>query len=185
MMVFMPESPVLLVAKGKYDEAERAVKFYRGEGFDVEEDIKDMENYLNCNAGNFLNNIKNAPALKSCGILTALFILIEMSSISTTFIYEDMIYVSGDLYGITETGCTIISMSMMQIGIIIAACLIDTVGRRILLMISTGLTSLIMGLLGLYYLVLAFNEILARKFDYLVVWILYLSRISYGVGAAP
>ncbi|GJQ76285.1 hypothetical protein Trydic_g2014 [Trypoxylus dichotomus] len=51
MMFFMPESPVLLIANERYEEAMYALRFYRGENFDLIEDIQDIENYLNCDEG--------------------------------------------------------------------------------------------------------------------------------------
>lgn len=185
MMVFMPESPVLLVAKEKFQEAEQALAFYRGQDFDVAGDVTDIQDYLNYNNGNLLHNIKSVATLKSCSILTALFVLVEMAPIATRSIYDDIIFLSGDIYGITKTTCTITFMSMIQVGIIIAAYLIDSVGRKKLLLISTSLTSLTIALLGIYYLVLAFNEISAGSYHYIVVWVLYSYGIGYGIGAAP
>ena len=45
-LIFMPRSPIFLLSKGKVDEAKKALLFLRGPDFDVNSEMKAMEQSL-------------------------------------------------------------------------------------------------------------------------------------------
>ena len=60
-LVFMPRSPIFLLSKGKVDEAKKALLFLRGPDFDVNSEMKEME-----------QSLEDSKAVGSISLLTLL-----------------------------------------------------------------------------------------------------------------
>ncbi|CAH1975335.1 unnamed protein product [Acanthoscelides obtectus] len=184
--LFVPETPMHLVSKGDRKGATKALRKLRGRD-DVRKEVEEIESLLNeCSRG---KNKTILEALRTPGLKRALFLAVSVNSlqqlIGQTAIlgYLTSIFVSA---GISPDFASIISCLVQLPSTIIAAMLVDKLGRRVLLLISLTTYGTAIVLLGVYFYLKHLNFDFG-SFSWLPVASVILMFIGYciGMGVIP
>ncbi|KAF5274012.1 hypothetical protein FQA39_LY01127 [Lamprigera yunnana] len=184
---FMPESPIFLRLNSKTDQARESLQFFRGRDYDVDSELsKIVENQPAANNnGKFSDLYTNKATLKAMIIALALMFFQQMSGINAVLFNAVTIFqLSGSL--LHPNVCTIIC-GVIQVGATYGATvLIDRLGRKMLLIISGGVTSLCLMILGAYFYMRQLEYDLNNfNFVPLICIAVYLIVFSIGFGPIP
>jgi len=153
-LVFMPRSPVFLLSKGKVDEAKKALLFLRGPDFDVNSEMKEMEQSLEDSKAvgsiSLLTLLTNRVYLMPFLISMVAQFLQQFCGINAVFsyavtIFEDAkvdldAYVCNILVAVTQIVFTAVSMVF-----------VDRLGRRVLLVASELVMCSCLIAIGVYF----------------------------------
>ena len=158
-LFFIHDSPRWLVCKGKKYDAEKSLKFYRGEKYDVKSELSNIidlqNNSLKSNA-KFKDEFKllfNKVNLKILGIISSLLFIFLFTGDNVIVNYAAVIFQSINPK-FNEDMCSIIIGSINVIATITYTFLSDKFSRKLLCMISLLISATFLFSLSLYlYLV--------------------------------
>ncbi|GJQ76286.1 hypothetical protein Trydic_g2015 [Trypoxylus dichotomus] len=153
MMVFLPESPVLLKMKNKDAQMKKALKFYRGKDFNTTQDEKDIMDYIKSGEGTFKENMKKKSTINGFLILLVLHIVQQLGGINAVMFYAGNIFKSGNFFGLSSDACVVVLGATQIVSVGIATGLVDRVGRRILWLVSLGLMAVCLIITGVYFII--------------------------------
>ncbi|XP_063608382.1 facilitated trehalose transporter Tret1-like, partial [Penaeus indicus] len=190
---FVKESPIFLLAKGRDEEAEKSLQFFRGKNYNIQDEMKVLKNSLE----DAQKNSFSLKDLKQSYVLKPLFIsLLLMFFQQTTGVPAVMF----NLTTVFRASGSALSddMSVIIIGIVqvLATCggsvLADRAGRKKLLIMSAAVMALsIVGMGGFSYA----NSISSPRPNLssvsafgvipLVLLIVFISAFSLGLGPVP
>ncbi|XP_076055621.1 facilitated trehalose transporter Tret1-like isoform X2 [Oratosquilla oratoria] len=183
---FIKESPYVLLAKGRNEEARESLHFYRGKNYNVENEMRYISEFLNATKQNKklqLKDLKKPYILKPLLICLPLMFFQQFSGISP--ITFNMIFI------FKEAGSTLSdSLSSIIIGVVevvstgIVIFIIDKAGRRFLLFLSSGCTSLSLMGLGIFFYLKSNNSELAETLRWLPLLTITIFIFSYAIGFA-
>ncbi|XP_076055624.1 facilitated trehalose transporter Tret1-like [Oratosquilla oratoria] len=186
---FIKESPYVLLARGRNEEARKCLQFYRGKNYDVENEMRYISEFLNATKQNKnlqVKDLKKPYILKPLLISLPLMLLQQFSGVNA--ITFNMMFI------FKETGSTMSdSLSSIIIGIVqvvgigISIFIVDKAGRRFLLLLSSGCMSLsLMGLGTFFYLKSNNSELAAtlRWLPYLTLTV-FIFTFALGFGCTP
>ncbi|KAK9508018.1 hypothetical protein O3M35_007769 [Rhynocoris fuscipes] len=143
LFIFMPESPYYYLMKNKREEAHRSLKWLRG-GDDVTTELDDIEESV-VNDMKRKGNWKDLFATKSDRraflIVQIVNIAAYMTGVPTVSMYASQTFATTPLHWITADQMTILMGVILCVSSLLASFVTDTVGKRILLIISSvGIT---------------------------------------------
>ncbi|XP_076055622.1 facilitated trehalose transporter Tret1-like [Oratosquilla oratoria] len=186
---FIKESPYVLLAKGRNEEARESLQFYRGKNYNVENEMKYISEFLNTTKQNKklqLKDLKKPYILKPLLISLPLMLFQQFSGINgITF---NLIFI------FKETGSTLSdSLSSIIIGIVqfvgtgISIFIVDKAGRRFLLLLASGCMSLSLMGLGTFFYLKSNNSELAATLRWLPFLTIAIFTFSFatGFGSTP
>ncbi|XP_076055623.1 facilitated trehalose transporter Tret1-like [Oratosquilla oratoria] len=183
---FIKESPYVLLAKGRNEEARDSLQFYRGKNYNVEDEMNYISEFLNASKQNKklqLKDLKKPYIFKPLLISLPLMFFQQFSGV--TAITFNIIFI------FKETGSTLSdSLSSIIIGIVqvvstvIVIFIIDKAGRRFLLFLSSGCMSLALMGLGIFFYLKSNNSELAETLRWLPLLTLTVYIFSYAIGFA-
>lgn len=187
MMIFLPESPVLLKMKHKDEKSIKALKFYRGKDFDVTQDEKDIDDYIKSGEGTFKENMKKKSTINGFIILLVLHIVQQLSGINAIMFYAGSIFKSGNFFGLSSDICSCILGGTQIVAVSIATGLVDRVGRRILWLISLGTMAICLVITGVYFFIKLYDEETSKKVEFILVFCIcvYIAGFCLGTGPLP
>ena len=151
---FLPESPRWLVSHRKPKNAYRVLKLLRGSETDVSVEMEELtSNFAESEKLTWKSKVKyltNKTAYKPLAIITILMFFQQFTGTNVVVFYagtiladakvEDAIKVAGYAVGTTQV-----------IAVLISVMIVDVVGRKALLVLSSVLVCVSTGFLGLYY----------------------------------
>ncbi|XP_031833976.2 facilitated trehalose transporter Tret1 [Nomia melanderi] len=149
----LPESPFYYLSRNDEINAEKSLRWYRGDTHDVQHEISEMKRLsLVTQRGKVnLNMLKNGRVLRSFAACLGVMLSRQLNGVNVMIFYALTLFNtigSGELTGSEQTllvGCVQILASLL------AAFLVDILGRRILLAVSTLLMGLFLILLGWFF----------------------------------
>lgn len=153
IFVFMPETPLYLISKGKKEEAIRSLKWLRGSDYDYSGELADMQAQ---HEENKANKVSIGAALTRRSTIKALYISLglmffqQMSGINAVIFYTKGIFEAANT-GIDAGIATIIVGVMQVIAVFVSSIVVDKLGRRLLLIPSIGVMTVCTLLLGAYF----------------------------------
>lgn len=153
VFVFMPETPLYLISKGKKEDAIRSLKWLRGSDYDYTAELADMQAQ---HEENKANKVSIGAALARRATLKALFISLglmcfqQMSGINAVIFYTKGIFEAANT-GIDSGVATIIVGVMQVIAVFVSSIVVDKLGRRLLLIPSVIVMGVCTFLLGIYF----------------------------------
>ncbi|XP_013191246.2 facilitated trehalose transporter Tret1 [Amyelois transitella] len=188
LMLLTPETPYWYVSKGRVEDARKSLQWLRGKNANVDKEMRDLtrlqadSNLMGGNVVGQLFSRRNMPALL---IALGLMIFQQFSGINAVIFYAESIFeMSGS--SIDKNLASIIIGLVNFVSTFIATALIDRLGRKILLYISS--TSMIITLiaLGAYcYLKIAKVDVSAYGWLPLACLVIYVLGFSVGFGPIP
>lgn len=192
IFVFMPESPIFLMKKDKVHQARASLLRLRGKGYDVEEEIKEIENNLKeyqMHSGMEVvkASLKKSSSQKACVIGLALMIFKSANGIDAITAYTSYIFENVRM-GLDSKYGTIILNVFQVASAVVQSLVVDRLGRRLLLWLSAAIMTVCLILVGLT-LTLKENYIVAPEYhiyiDYVPLVALVVFTIAFSLGLGP
>ncbi|XP_076761856.1 facilitated trehalose transporter Tret1 [Xylocopa sonorina] len=149
----LPESPLYYLSRDDQINAEKSLRWYRGDTYDVQREINETKRLILVTGQRKLNLrlLKNRRVLRAIATCFVTTLGYHMCGINTMIFYALMLFDtsgSGELTGSEQT----LVVGAVQIFVsLVAAFLVDLVGRRILLTVSSLLMGVFLILLGWYF----------------------------------
>lgn len=175
---FMPDSPYYLMSKDKYEQAKHALKRLRGNE-NVDEEIEKIAKAVKrqkSERGHVQDMVLVKSNRKALNIMLMLNSAQHMSGMSVLLMNLHVILeAAGSIY-IESTTAAIIFAVLMLMSATVTDLIMDKTGRKILLIISSLLTTV-----SIYVLAIYFN---LKNLDYNVInfsWIPIVSIMAYAV----
>ena len=151
-MLFMPSSSRWLLTKHREQEARNVLQKVRGTS-DVEGEIQETEEEIKAETGGGLAVLKTPPLRMPLIIGVGLAILQQVTGINTVIYYAPTIFQAAGFHSASTSIAATASVGAVNLIVtIIAAFLVDRLGRRPLLLISLAGMVLGLVLLGLAFL---------------------------------
>ncbi|KAF2884959.1 hypothetical protein ILUMI_21236 [Ignelater luminosus] len=184
---FMPESPYYLLLIGKIDEALKSLQRLRARN-DVEEEFKEISAAVERQKeerGKIIDLFIVESNRKAFIIMSILNAAQQFSCVAVMAMNIHTIL--GDAASVLPPSTVAIIFSIiMLIATIVSACLVDKVGRRILLSSSSLLTGLSILILASYFAVKnARMDISSCTWIPVFAMIMYAASFKYGLGMVP
>lgn len=186
--VWMPESPVFLVATNRKEDARKALKWFRGDNFDVEDELTRMQDTMQTSQRNqepVFALLKARGISRALNVSLGLMIFQQLSGINAVIFYSGKIFDS--VGGKLAPNMAAIVIGVVQVLATYASTvLVDRAGRRILLLISSSVMSFCLLILGIFFhLQNAGYDMTYFKWMPLVSLALYIIVFSLGFGPVP
>lgn len=186
--MFMPESPVYLVKTGKDKEAKGALKFLRGDYYDVNSELMELKREANISVAEKASLVEIVRDRVYCKSLTAcliLFIFQQFSGINAVIFYTVPIFKAAKS-SIDPLLSSITVASMQVVATVLVMYIIDKLGRKVYLVVSFAVMSVCLFLLGFYF----HASYLGMEFGFmdlipLVSLMFYILSFSVGSGPVP
>lgn len=153
IFMFMPETPVYLISKGRKEAAAKSLRWLRGSDYDYSAELADLQAQHEQEQN---NKVSLAAALSRRSTIKAVFISLglmffqQMSGINAVIFYTKDIFEAADT-GIDSGLATIIVGIMQVISVFVSSIIVDKAGRRLLLLPSAVTMSVCTILLGVYF----------------------------------
>ncbi|KAM3967504.1 trehalose transporter BmTRET1 [Aphomia sociella] len=188
LMLLTPETPCWYVTKGRIEEARKALQWLRGKHISIDKEMRDLTRLQaesNLVGGNMYGQLFSRRFMPAILISLGLMVFQQFSGINAVIFYAESIFqMSGS--SIDKNLSSIIIGLVNFVSTFIATALIDRLGRKILLYISS--TSMIITLitLGSYcYLKVTGVDVSAYGWLPLACLVIYVLGFSIGFGPIP
>ncbi|XP_003704521.1 facilitated trehalose transporter Tret1 [Megachile rotundata] len=188
IFMFMPESPIYYLKKGNDDAARKSLTKLRGKQYNVENELQHHREALEENARTkapFLVVLKSKATLKGFIITYGLMLFQQLSGINVIVFYINSIF-SQTQSVINANNSTIILGVIQLTAVFVSTMVVDRLGRKILLLLSSILMCLTMAALGVYFYLSENGEnVDAISWLPLVSVCIYCTSFSLGFGPVP
>lgn len=184
----IPETPRYYISKGKNQSSKDALQWLRGSAADIDKEFLELQrNHEEAqNKSASIKDLFSRTNIKLLGIVLGLMFFQQMSGINAVIFYTTKIFKESGS-NLDEKICTTIIGVVNFISTFIAATLIDKLGRKILLYVSSVSMILSLGILGAYFYLLDETEINVEPYGWLPLasFVVYVLGFSLGFGPIP
>ncbi|XP_066248090.1 facilitated trehalose transporter Tret1-like [Euwallacea similis] len=192
LFVFQPESPIYLIKKNKKNEALAAYAKLRGKDYDPSVEIAEAERVANKEVelkGQFKEQLKSKSGWKSSLICFMLMFYQQFCGINAVMFYSGSIFKEASS-SIKPELCVCIIGLIQVIATVISAYFVDSLGLKVLLILSAGLMALSTLLMAIYFLLkdekmVSVDTIESIRWLPLLPLILFIISFSFGMGPIP
>lgn len=153
IFVFMPETPVYLISKGRKEAAAKSLKWLRGSEYDYSGELADLQAQYESEKKNkvsLMTALSRRSTIKAMFISLGLMFFQQMSGINAVIFFTKDIFEAADT-GIDSSLATIIVGVMQVISVFVSSIIVDKAGRRLLLLPSAITMTICTVLLGAYF----------------------------------
>ncbi|KAK4875799.1 hypothetical protein RN001_012221 [Aquatica leii] len=184
---FMPETPYYYLIKHQKEEARKSLQMFRTTN-NVDEELDEIEEIVqkeNLERGKISDLFTVKSNLKAVLIMTVLNTAQHFSGITVMFMNLHMIL--EDAASILSANAAAITFSsVMLVSCTVAGCIIDKLGRKILLYTSSFLTGISLLILAVYFTV-KIQGVNISTFNWVPIFavMLYALTYKYGLGLVP
>lgn len=150
---WMPESPVFLLSKNRKDAAKKALQWFRGRDYDVEDELTKMEDTIQeaeQKKGTLGDLMSSRGTVMALIIALGLMTFQQLSGINAVIFYSGKIFESSTS-SLSATTASIIIGVVQVLATYSSTLLVDKAGRRILLLVSSTVMAVCLTALGLYF----------------------------------
>lgn len=151
---FMPETPLYHLQKREHDKAKASLQWFRGQHYNVDSELQDMQATLDEAARQKLS-IKEAFSTRAAkrGLIIAFGLMIfqQLSGVNAVIFYTSKIFIAAGST-LEPAIATIIVGVIQTVATFISTLIVDRLGRRILLLISDSVMALCSLLLGVFFI---------------------------------
>ncbi|CAB3239917.1 unnamed protein product [Arctia plantaginis] len=188
LMLLTPETPRWLVSKGRPDDARKALQWLRGKNANVEKELKDLtrtQDDADKQGGNAFKQLFSPKYMPAVFISLGLMLFQQLSGINAVIFYAASIFkMAGS--SVDENLCSIIIGIVNFISTFIATVIIDRLGRKVLLYISSIAMICTLVTLGAYfYMMDSGADISNYGWLPLACLVIYVLGFSIGFGPIP
>lgn len=185
---FMPESPTYFLQKGEINAARESYKWLRGSQYNVEGELEAQNEALaeaSRNRVSFFVAIRSKAALKGLFIAFGLMLFQQLSGVNAIIFYSSSIFKAAGST-LAPDIATIIVGAMQVIAVFVSTLIVDRLGRRILLLISSVSMCITTFILGIYFFLKNNgNDVEAIGWLPLVSVCAFIILFSLGFGPIP
>lgn len=187
IFIWMPESPYYYVMKNRIANAEQSLKWLRGEEYNYNDELIEIQIESELLARNRVNvwTALNKPATKRALMITmCLVVFVQFSGINAVIFYTGFIFDATNA-GIEASVATIIVGIMQVVATFVASLTVDRLGRRALLMLS-GMVMCICNIgLGIYFYLHDAKSDYIAHLNWLPILSLCVYIIAFSLGMGP
>ncbi|XP_038110917.1 facilitated trehalose transporter Tret1-like [Culex quinquefasciatus] len=191
LFVFMPNTPTYLVLRNNEPKALASIKWLRGSHFDAAGEVREIQRSLDgrhkterrCTVWRSFREPATARALAT---MVGLMFFMQTSGINAVLFYSTSIFQAANV-AIKPELATILLGLLQVLGTLLSALLVDRLGRRLLLLASSGTMCVNVLALGVYLQLLAVNPTQVDSLGWIPVLTLclYVTLFSVGLGPVP
>lgn len=178
-----PESPYYLVLRNRKEEAERSLQRFRGR-YDVKEELAsiiDVVSYEQQNAGSFAELFQTRGNRRGVISVVAMCSAMQLCGSQAVLAYSQQIFEEAD--GILDPKLATILLGFMQLAAaILASIIVDKVGRRPLLILSSCGVSLMCCVIGTYFFIKEYLEMDMQNLTWLPIILIIVYIVVYNIG---
>ncbi|CAH0562563.1 unnamed protein product [Brassicogethes aeneus] len=182
----IPETPRWFISKGELDKSRNALKWLRGSEANIDKEFNELAENQKQSEENFnMKDLFTRNNVKLLFIVLGLMFFQQMSGINAVIFYTTKIFEAAGS-SLDKTVCTTIVGVVNFVSTFIAATLIDKLGRKILLYISSVAMMVSLAVLGAYFY-LKNHGVDVNEYGWLplAVFIIYVLGFSLGFGPIP
>lgn len=187
-VLFLKESPLYLVSKGKEDEAAASLRFFRGKDYDASDELQVLKESLEesrqrkASAKDLLKPHNLKPFL----IVVGVFLLTQFSGITAILSYMSSIFQEAGSNLPDDVSSSIIAAVMVAVTLFSSA-LVDKAGRKALLVTSAATMAIAFNMLGQYFAGKESNRAWVDNAAWvpLACLVVFVSAFSVGFGPIP
>lgn len=188
LMLVVPETPRWYVTKGRAEDARKALQWLRGKDINIEREMRDLtrsQAESDRTGGNAIGTLFTMKYLPAVLISLGLMLFQQLSGINAVIFYATSIFkMSGST--LDENLCSIIIGVVNFISTFIATAVIDRLGRKMLLYVSSVSMIITLVTLGAYfYLKAAMVDVSSCGWLPLACLVIYVLGFSIGFGPIP
>lgn len=189
LMFFIPETPRWFVSRGKEPQARKALQWLRGREADIEPELKGiMKSHAEAErhqSQNIARELLQRNNLKPLAISLGLMLFQQFSGINAVIFYAQSIFKESGT-SMNDSEGTIIIGCVNFIATFVATLLIDRLGRKILLYISSVVMVISLALLGTFFYYKNMGaDVSAYDVMPLICLMGYVTAFSLGFGPIP
>ncbi|XP_030756017.1 facilitated trehalose transporter Tret1-like [Sitophilus oryzae] len=188
--VFQPESPNYLMKKFQYENARKALLVLRGENYNVDEELLQIEGHLkeSSQSAVSLRSIFSKKSVKVAILISfGLMVFQQMTGINAIILYSSNMFKSVGVHLDPNLGTIMIGLFQM-IATFLASLLIEKLGRKLLLFISMSTVTVCCVVIAIYLSVkphLDNEELKEISFLPVTAFCLFVIAFSFGIGPIP
>ncbi|KAB0793556.1 hypothetical protein PPYR_13176 [Photinus pyralis] len=185
---FLPESPAYLIKINKREQAERALRFYRSEGFNVENALDEIYERVHKKTDekmNVLAELRSKAVVRGLIASMGLMVFQQLSGIDGVTFYTVYIFQTAETQ-LNEYTSAIILSSVQLLSAIAIIFVTEKVGRKVLLYISASGACCCLTVLAMYFhLKLNGINFVGMGAIPLASTVIYACFFSTGLGPVP
>lgn len=190
---FMPETPQYLVMKNREDEAKKSLLFLRGKNYDADTELAEIateNNLIKANNVSVFGALKRKSTLRALMISIGLMLFQQLSGINAVIFYVSTIFKaangnSDDEPAISDNVAAIIVGSVQVVATLVSTLVVDKLGRRILLLLSSTVMAVCTILLGIYFYMDSHPDKSVDNMAWLPIFSVCLFIIAFSLGFGP
>ncbi|XP_034949185.1 facilitated trehalose transporter Tret1-like isoform X2 [Chelonus insularis] len=184
---FMPETPTHYLKKGDIDAARASYRWLRGPHYNIEPELEAQNEVLTESSRDqvsFFTAIRSKAALKGLFIAFGLMFFQQLSGVNA------MIFNAGPILESSGSSLdpdisTIILGAMQVFAVFISTLIVDRLGRRLLLLMSSVAMTLTTLAVGVFFYVQATNKETASSIGWLPLVSMSIFFILFSLGFGP
>lgn len=187
IFVFMPETPVYLISKGRKDEAAASLQWLRGSQYDCTAELAELQaqqEEARASKTSLSAALARRSTLKAIFISLGLMFFQQMSGINAVIFFTKDIFDAADT-GIDSGIATIIVGVMQVVAVFISTLIVDKLGRRLLLLPSIVVMTICTLVLGGYFYAKQQNASSVSNLGIIPVVSLCVFIILFSIGFGP
>lgn len=181
VFIWMPESPVYLIQKGKDEQASKAMKWLRGDDIDISEEMTAMAADASKKTATVREALGRSSARKGLFIGIMLMVFQQLTGINAIIFYSTRIFEQAKINRWAYL-CTIILGVVQVVSTITAMVLVEKCGRVFLLMISSSMMCVTTTLMAIYFAFWMESDI---GFSWLPLMAISFFIIGFALGFGP
>lgn len=187
VFVFMPETPLYLISRGKREEAIASLKWLRGSDYDYNAELFELQA---ANDEQKAQKVSLRDALSRRATKKALFISLGLMFFQQMSGINAVIFFTKDIFDAANSGidsglATIIVGVMQVIAVFVSSIVVDKLGRRLLLIPSIIVMAICTVLLGIYFKMSADDSNSVASLGWLPIASLCVFIILFSLGYGP
>ncbi|KAG6798490.1 facilitated trehalose transporter Tret1 [Apis mellifera caucasica] len=148
----LPESPLYYLSRNDEIGAEKSLRWYRGDTYDVQHEINETKRLVLAHSKKFsLRLLKNRRVLRSMVTCFGIILGQHLCGVNMMIFYALMLFETTGSGELTGSEQTLVVGAVQILVCLLAAFLVDVLGRRILLTVSSLFMGLFLILLGWFF----------------------------------
>ncbi|OAD53030.1 Facilitated trehalose transporter Tret1 [Eufriesea mexicana] len=153
LVKLLPESPLYYLSRNDEINAEKSLRWYRGDTYDVQHEISETKRLIPATRSRqfSLKLLRNRRVLRSIATCFGVILGQHLSGVNMMIFYALMLFDTSGSGELTGSEQTLVVGAVQILVSLLAAFLVDVLGRRILLTASSLLMGLFLILLGWFF----------------------------------
>ncbi|XP_045497421.1 facilitated trehalose transporter Tret1-like isoform X2 [Colias croceus] len=188
LMIATPETPRWYLSKGRAEDAKKALQWLRGKNTNIDKELRDLtlsQVESDRKGGNAFGQLFTRKYMPAVLISLGLMLFQQLSGINAVIFYASTIFkMAGST--VDENVCSIIIGVVNFVSTFIATAIIDRLGRKMLLYISSVAMIFTLVALGAYFYIRDVGtDVSAYGWLPLACLVIYVLGFSIGFGPIP